>query len=77
MASVAFGVAEDAWACACPPWIDCDHGDRPKADKWLLRARKLAWANDPALMKVLSAPVGDHWRVVDGLVLGADNVARS
>lgn len=76
MARDALVAAVLACDCECPPWIDCDHGDRSKAEKWLLRARKLAGANDAALMEVLSAPVGDHWPVVDALVMGSDDVAR-
>lgn len=76
MADIALGVALDAWFCACPPWIDCDHVDHMKADKWLVRGRKLTGANDAALMKVLSAPVDRLWPVVDTLVIGADGVVR-
>lgn len=76
MADTAFDVALHASECPCPPWIDCGHGDRQKAEKWMRRRQKLLAASDEGLMEVLSAPVGGHWIVVDALVMGDDGVAR-
>lgn len=77
MMSIARDNAINALGCACPPWIDCAHGDRQKVDLWAMRAKKISLANDDALMVVLSAPIGDNpFLVVDRLVLGDDGVCR-
>lgn len=77
MKSRALGYVEDAMACDCPPWIDCGHGDRAESERWSLRFRKLASANEAALMAVFLAPAWmNKWPAVDALVLGADGVCR-
>lgn len=77
LADTAIENAERASGCNCPPWDDCGHGDRVLVALWVSRARKLWWANDAALMKVLLAPLdGNIWRTVDELTIGSDLVAR-
>ena len=56
MKSRALDYVEEAMGCECPPWIVCDHGDRAESERWSLRFRKLASANEGALLAVLLAP---------------------
>ena len=77
MKSRALDYVEEAMGCDCPPWIVCDHGDRAESERWSVRFRKLASANEAALMAVWLTPAWmNPWLSVDALVLGADGVCR-